>query len=73
MNTKQDVESPTPYFYIGDDCSLMVVVPTDDLHVCQHCPDLHVRILSDATPTNMRVLAVALVNWAKWMEQINVR
>ena len=57
-----------PYFAVSPDRTLVLSVTPADLAVCQHCPNLHIRVLPRATAATVRELAHGLVKLADVLE-----
>jgi hypothetical protein len=58
-----------PYFTVGPDRMLILSVASDDVVACNACPQMHVRVLRVATPTQLRELAQGLRNLAAELER----
>ena len=56
------------YLALGPDHVLVLTVQPDDLLVCAHCPNLHIRMLEHATPSELRAAAEGLLAMAAVLE-----
>jgi hypothetical protein len=57
-----------PYFFLEENGTLALTIEPDDLCVCAECPNLHIRVLAAATPTDLRQFAKALTTLADLIE-----
>jgi hypothetical protein len=53
---------------IGSDGALVLTVDAEDLNVCAACPNLHIRVCTNATSANLRCLASQLTALAETVE-----
>ena len=61
---------PAPFFYIEPDGTLAITVEPGQLCVCQECPNLHVRVFTDATPEKLQRLADAFRHLADHLDEV---
>jgi len=58
-----------PFLTVMKDGSLLLTVEPNDLQVCPECPNLHVRLLNEATPENLRRFADTVSDFADELEE----
>ncbi len=61
-------DNALPYFGVTGDLLSLTVKP-DDVVVCAHCPNIHVRVQGDLTVARVRMLAKQFSVLADTMER----